>query len=239
MTELGADVAILSGLVGAVAVGVGAYQFGHYERVRHRSMALCRTSWFGPAVAVPPVVAGLGVADFFLAELSIPGLGLLFPAIWPVAGVGLFAYAHVETYAAGEAIRHHPDVTAFDDDTVDTDEGLVYRKNGYYRAWWTLLKRHHPHAVTASLAAFPFLSIGALVLLLSPRAGVRLAGAASFSLALYDLVLLGLVGGGTYRTADDDEAAQVDQFVARRDAELENPGNVRNVREADEIWSRK
>jgi hypothetical protein len=213
---LGADVAILASLVGAIAVGIGAYQLGHYERVRRRSAALGQTSWLGPVVAVPPIAAGLGVADFFLSEISVSGLGVLFPAVWPVAGVGLLGYAQAETYAAAEAIRHHPDATPFDD---DRDGDSVYRKSNYYRSWWTLIDRHHPRAVTASLAAFPFLSVAALVLMLRPNVGVRLAGAASLSLALYDLVLLGVIAGGTYRVTDDEEAAQVDRLVARRDAE--------------------
>jgi hypothetical protein len=221
--ELDVNAAILLGFAGAIVVGIGAYQFGHYERVRRRSVALGQTSWFGPAVVVPPIAAGLGVADFFLSEISISGLGVLFPAVWPIAGVGLFIYAQVETYAAAEAIRHHPDVTAFDEDdedgNEDSDGDLVYRKHHYYRSWWTLIDRHHPHALTASLAAFPFLSMAALVLMLRPNVGVRLAGVASFSLALYDLVLLGVVVGGTYRMADDEEQARVDRFVARRDAE--------------------
>ena len=229
MTKLGANTAILFGVAGAIVVGIGAYQFGHYERVRRRAVALSRSSWFAPVVAVPPIAAGLAVADFFLSEIAISGLGVLFPAIWPVAGIGLFTYAQVETYAAAEAIRHHPDVTAFDNDSDrdsdsdgDSDSGdLVYRKSDYYRSWWTLVERHHPHALTASLAAFPFLSMAALVLILSPRLGVRLAGTASFALALYDLVLLGVVAGGTYRMTDDEEAAQVDRFVARRDAECQ------------------
>ncbi|WP_135824210.1 hypothetical protein [Halorussus ruber] len=238
MIELGVNAAILFGFVGAIVVGIGAYQFGHYERVRRRSVALSQASWFAPVVAVPPIAASLGVADFFLSEISVAGLGALFPAIWPVAGVGLFTYAQVETYAAAEAIRHHPDVTAFDDDSdedegedgnedgdsdsdEDSDNDLVYRKSDYYRSWWTLVERHHPHALTASLAAFPFLSMAALVLMLRPNVGVRLAGVASFSLALYDLVLLGVVAGGTYRMTDDEEAAQVDRLVARRDAECQ------------------
>lgn len=224
MTRLGADVAVLFGLAGSVAVGGAAYRLGKHERVRRRAVALSRTAWLGPAAAVPAIAVGVGVADFFLASVSVPGLGLLFPTLWPVAGLCLLGYAQVEVYAAAEAIRHHPDATPFDD---DRDGDPAYRRSAYYRAWWTLVDRHHPHAVTAALAAFPCLSMAAAVLMLDPRAGVRLAGGAAFALSLYDLVLLGVVAGATYRATDDETRALADRLAERR---------TDDRREAEEGW---